>query len=220
MSGTGDGKASKSERLGYLGLGMMGVPMAQRLINAGFEVAVWNRSADKANGAAPHPYGADWRRTDDQTLQSGDRRMRGPCRRRRRGSRAMPGSMQESCLRHSPADLPIRFRCSSLCRAWCKGIHSPPLGHIATILKDLVRLPMLPKQRPRRCRWQRSPDKSSDWARRRGARISTRSKSTSFPLRKPANPRRCRDRAFVQIGDRSCSADPRRPSTASALERN
>jgi 3-hydroxyisobutyrate dehydrogenase-like beta-hydroxyacid dehydrogenase len=48
MSGTGDGKASKTERLGYLGLGMMGIPMARRLINAGFEVAVWNRSADKA----------------------------------------------------------------------------------------------------------------------------------------------------------------------------
>src|SRR5690242_10034869 len=48
MSGTGDSKASKAEKLGYLGLGMMGIPMARRLINAGFEVAVWNRSADKA----------------------------------------------------------------------------------------------------------------------------------------------------------------------------
>jgi 3-hydroxyisobutyrate dehydrogenase len=48
MSGTGDDKASKAEKLGYLGLGMMGIPMARRLINAGFEVAVWNRSADKA----------------------------------------------------------------------------------------------------------------------------------------------------------------------------
>ncbi len=48
MSGTGDGKASKTERLGYLGLGMMGIPMAQRLVNAGFEVAVWNRSLRKA----------------------------------------------------------------------------------------------------------------------------------------------------------------------------
>ena len=48
MSGTGDGKASKTERLGYLGLGMMGIPMARRLVNAGFEVAVWNRSLRKA----------------------------------------------------------------------------------------------------------------------------------------------------------------------------
>ncbi len=48
MIGTGDGKGSKTEKLGYLGLGMMGVPMAGRLVNAGFEVAVWNRSADKA----------------------------------------------------------------------------------------------------------------------------------------------------------------------------
>jgi 3-hydroxyisobutyrate dehydrogenase len=47
MTGT-DGKGSKAEKLGYLGLGMMGVPMAWRLVHAGFEVAVWNRSADKA----------------------------------------------------------------------------------------------------------------------------------------------------------------------------
>src|SRR5271155_5828772 len=38
----------QAERLGYLGLGMMGFPMAQRLLNAGYDVAVWNRSAGKA----------------------------------------------------------------------------------------------------------------------------------------------------------------------------
>jgi 3-hydroxyisobutyrate dehydrogenase len=38
----------QTEKLGYLGLGMMGFPMAQRLLNAGYEVAVWNRSAGKA----------------------------------------------------------------------------------------------------------------------------------------------------------------------------
>jgi len=48
MTGPGDGKASKTEKLGYLGLGMMGIQMAQRLLNAGHELAVWNRSAGKA----------------------------------------------------------------------------------------------------------------------------------------------------------------------------
>jgi 3-hydroxyisobutyrate dehydrogenase len=38
----------QTEQLGYLGLGMMGFPMAQRLLKAGYEVAVWNRSAGKA----------------------------------------------------------------------------------------------------------------------------------------------------------------------------
>lgn len=47
MAGTGDGKGSKTEKLGYLGLGMMGMPMARRLIDAGYELAVWNRSASK-----------------------------------------------------------------------------------------------------------------------------------------------------------------------------
>src|SRR6202023_2571607 len=36
------------EKLGYLGLGMMGFPMTRRLINAGYDVTVWNRSAGKA----------------------------------------------------------------------------------------------------------------------------------------------------------------------------
>ena len=44
--------------LGYLGLGMMGFPMASRLLKAGYDVAVWNRTAGKATslvdaGATP-----------------------------------------------------------------------------------------------------------------------------------------------------------------------
>jgi 3-hydroxyisobutyrate dehydrogenase len=34
-------------RLGYIGMGLMGAPMARRLLDAGYTVAVWNRSADK-----------------------------------------------------------------------------------------------------------------------------------------------------------------------------
>jgi len=44
----GDGTGGKTEKLGYLGLGMMGFPMARRLISAGYDVTVWNRSAGKA----------------------------------------------------------------------------------------------------------------------------------------------------------------------------
>ena len=35
------------ERLGYLGLGLMGTPMARRLLEAGCQVTVWNRSEGK-----------------------------------------------------------------------------------------------------------------------------------------------------------------------------
>jgi len=45
MTGTG---GEQAEKLGYLGLGMMGLPMSRRLLNAGYDVAVWNRSAAKA----------------------------------------------------------------------------------------------------------------------------------------------------------------------------
>ena len=59
MTGTGAG-GRQDEKLGYLGLGMMGFPMTRRLLNAGHEVAVWNRSAGKAKalieaGAKPAP---------------------------------------------------------------------------------------------------------------------------------------------------------------------
>ena len=43
--------ANPGAKLGYLGLGMMGFPMSRRLIQAGHDVTVWNRSAAKANGA-------------------------------------------------------------------------------------------------------------------------------------------------------------------------
>src|SRR5260370_32349095 len=37
-----------TEKLGYVGLGMMGFPMTQRLVDAGHDVTVWNRSSGKA----------------------------------------------------------------------------------------------------------------------------------------------------------------------------
>jgi 3-hydroxyisobutyrate dehydrogenase len=48
MAAVGGSEGKKSEKLGYLGLGMMGFPMSRRLINAGYDVTVWNRSAAKA----------------------------------------------------------------------------------------------------------------------------------------------------------------------------
>jgi 3-hydroxyisobutyrate dehydrogenase len=58
MSGTGGDGGRQAERLGYLGLGMMGFPMSRRLLSAGYDVTVWNRSASKAkalieSGARP-----------------------------------------------------------------------------------------------------------------------------------------------------------------------
>jgi 3-hydroxyisobutyrate dehydrogenase len=56
------------EKLGYLGLGMMGFPMTRRLLDAGHDVTVWNRSAGKAAGlvaagaksaATPHEVAAN-----------------------------------------------------------------------------------------------------------------------------------------------------------------
>lgn len=46
------------KRIGYIGLGIMGSPMASNLLQAGFEVTVWNRTADKAQPLLDE--GATW----------------------------------------------------------------------------------------------------------------------------------------------------------------
>ena len=52
---------AKPERVAFLGLGIMGEPMAANLVRAGFEVIVWNRTEAKARafagtyGAHPEP---------------------------------------------------------------------------------------------------------------------------------------------------------------------
>ena len=48
MAEIGETDARSAEKLGYLGLGMMGFPMTRRLVSAGYDVTVWNRSPGKA----------------------------------------------------------------------------------------------------------------------------------------------------------------------------
>src|ERR1700722_2040640 len=48
MAGVGGADRAGADKLGYLGLGMMGFPMTRRLIDAGYDVTVWNRSPGKA----------------------------------------------------------------------------------------------------------------------------------------------------------------------------
>jgi len=40
--------ADKKPRIGWIGAGRMGIPMAERLINAGYDVSIWNRTRAKA----------------------------------------------------------------------------------------------------------------------------------------------------------------------------
>ncbi|MEM8541035.1 MAG: NAD(P)-dependent oxidoreductase, partial [Pseudomonadota bacterium] len=47
---------STSGKIAFLGTGLMGAPMARRLCQAGYQLRVWNRSADKAQQLAE--YGA------------------------------------------------------------------------------------------------------------------------------------------------------------------
>jgi 3-hydroxyisobutyrate dehydrogenase len=43
-----ESKALTQPRIGFIGMGLMGVPMSLRLQQAGYDVLVWNRSPDKA----------------------------------------------------------------------------------------------------------------------------------------------------------------------------
>lgn len=44
--------ATQQYRIGFVGIGLMGKPMTLRLLAAGFQVNVWNRSADKLTEVA------------------------------------------------------------------------------------------------------------------------------------------------------------------------
>jgi 3-hydroxyisobutyrate dehydrogenase-like beta-hydroxyacid dehydrogenase len=65
---------AKPERVAFLGLGIMGEPMAANLAKAGFEVTVWNRTATKARdfagayGAHPAPSPAAAAEAADVTI--------------------------------------------------------------------------------------------------------------------------------------------------------
>src|SRR2546429_13023 len=44
--------ASHNEKIGWIGMGRMGFPMAERLLKAGYDVAIWNRTRAKAEPLA------------------------------------------------------------------------------------------------------------------------------------------------------------------------
>ena len=47
MADASKANPQRDERFGYLGLGLMGTPMTRRLLKAGYQVSVWNRSEGK-----------------------------------------------------------------------------------------------------------------------------------------------------------------------------
>ena len=44
--------ADKSQKIGWIGMGRMGYPMAERLLKAGYHVSIWNRTRSKAEPLA------------------------------------------------------------------------------------------------------------------------------------------------------------------------
>src|SRR6266480_4418081 len=44
--------AENKQKIGWIGVGRMGYPMAERLIKAGYDVSIWNRTRSKAEPLA------------------------------------------------------------------------------------------------------------------------------------------------------------------------
>src|SRR5215475_12992294 len=48
----GKGMPDEAHRIGWIGMGRMGFPMAERLLKAGYDVSIWNRTRSKAEPLA------------------------------------------------------------------------------------------------------------------------------------------------------------------------
>jgi len=146
MIGASDGKGPKTETLGYIGLGMMGVPMARRLLNAGYDVAVWNRSASKA----------------EALVEAGAKLAANPC------SVAEAASIIFMCVTDAVAVEDVIFGANGLARVSGSGklvvdfssIHPDAARDIAARLKaangwvgSMHRCQAVPKA-PRKARWR------------------------------------------------------------------
>src|SRR5436853_2209386 len=44
--------AKNDQKIGWIGVGRMGLPMAERLLKAGYDVSIWNRTRSKAEPLA------------------------------------------------------------------------------------------------------------------------------------------------------------------------
>src|SRR5205085_11073817 len=44
--------AKNTQKIGWIGMGRMGYPMAERLLDAGYDVSIWNRTRAKAEPLA------------------------------------------------------------------------------------------------------------------------------------------------------------------------
>ncbi|MBI2455924.1 MAG: NAD(P)-binding domain-containing protein, partial [candidate division NC10 bacterium] len=58
------------QRIGFIGLGLMGQPMSRRLLEAGHSLTVWNRTVEKAKGLLGA--GAAWGPSPRAVAQASD----------------------------------------------------------------------------------------------------------------------------------------------------
>src|SRR4029453_3200547 len=46
--------AKNDQKIGWIGMGRMGSPMAERLLKAGYDLSIWNRTRSKAQPLIPN----------------------------------------------------------------------------------------------------------------------------------------------------------------------
>jgi 3-hydroxyisobutyrate dehydrogenase len=151
------------ETLGYIGLGLMGLPMARRLIAAGHAITVWNRSSakgaeegtlaimaggDAADIARVTPYVLEMARGFTHMGPLGAGQTTKLCNQvivgctmavlaeaaRLAVNAGIDAKRLPEALKGGFADsIPLQLFVPRM----VAGIHNPPLGHSATMLKDL-----------------------------------------------------------------------------------
>ena len=149
--------ANNAQKIGWIGMGRMGFPMAERLLKAGYDVSIWNRTRSKAE-----PLAAKGGKIVDNLsdLEGGGRAVLN--RVDRQGPR--PGAVRQeqrrpatgaSCRRSSSTARPSRSRNSASIRDRLKQLGSDfvaaPISGNAKVIKagGCPRCCPAPKRRPR-----------------------------------------------------------------------
>ncbi len=108
------GESGKNIKIGFLGMGIMGAPMAINLLKAGYDVTVWNRAGDKCAPAVEA--GA---KQSTSAAEVFDPKPRVP------GIPSSPECMNRSC---NPLEYGLGVICSSDVRLWLRRLLVRPLS--------------------------------------------------------------------------------------------
>ena len=101
-----------TQKIGWIGMGRMGYPMAERLLKAGYDVSIWNRTRSKAEPLAQVGGKVVDKLSRPRRLRRGVLDRRRPARTSSRSISARTASCtgRQACRRRSSTARPSRWR--------------------------------------------------------------------------------------------------------------